>query len=63
MLKAQIFHANAIDKMPKVLEQMNAFLARIGEDAVVNVNTSEVGPAGSSEFYSYTVLLIYKDNG
>ena len=55
MLKAQFFHANAIDKMSKVDEQMNAFLGKIDQDSVVSVNTTELGYAGIQQFYSYTV--------
>ena len=60
MLKAQIFHANALDKLPKIHEQLNSFLGQLGDDAVVSVNTTEFGPAGTHEFYSYTVLVIYR---
>ena len=63
MLKAQFFHANAIDKMSKVDEQMNAFLGKIDQDSVVSVNTTELGYAGIQQFYSYTVLVIYKAAG
>lgn len=60
MLKAQIFHANALDKLPKIHEQLNSFLAQLDEDGIVSVNTTEFGPAGTHEFYSYTVLVVYK---
>ena len=60
MLKAQLFHANALDKLSKVQEQMNELFARLDDDAVVDVTATEFGPAGSHEFYSYTVLVTYK---
>ena len=60
MLKAQIFHANALDKLPKLHEQINELLGHLDDDAIVDLATTEFGPAGSHEFYSYTVLLIYK---
>jgi len=60
LLKAQMFHANALDKIPKLHEQLNSFLGELGEGAIVSVNTTEFGPAGIHEFYSYTVLVIYK---
>lgn len=61
MLRSQIFHVNAVDKLPKMREMIEDFLHSIGEDAVIeNMSTTEVGPAGTSEFYSYTVLMIYR---
>jgi hypothetical protein len=60
MLKAQIFHANALDKLPKIHEQMNSYLAALDDDAIVSVNTTEFGPAGVHDFYSYTVLVLYR---
>lgn len=60
MLKAQIFHANAPDKMAKVHGQINDFLGKLGEDDIVSVNTTEVSFSGVQSFYSYTVLLVYK---
>lgn len=60
MLKAQIFHANALDKLPKIHEQVNHFIAELDADDIVSVNTTEFGPAGVHDFYSYTVLLIYR---
>ncbi|MBP6965711.1 MAG: hypothetical protein KBC96_15055 [Armatimonadetes bacterium] len=60
MLKAQIFHANALDKLPKVQEQITQLLGHIGEGALVSVNATEFGPAGTHDFYSYTVLVIYR---
>ena len=63
MLKAQIFHANAVDKLPKIHEQINNLLSQLDDDAVVSVNATEFGPAGVHEFYSYTVLVIYKAQG
>ena len=63
MLKAQFFHANAIDKMSKVDEQLNSFLSKIAEDSIVSVNTTELGYSGIQQFYSYTVLVVYKTAG
>ncbi len=60
MLKAQIFHANALDKLPKLHEQINQLLGRIDENALVSVNATEFGPAAGHDFYSYTVLMIYR---
>ncbi|MDI6828318.1 MAG: hypothetical protein QME62_07545 [Armatimonadota bacterium] len=60
MLKAQILHANSVDKLPKIHEQMNSLLSQLDDDAVVSVSTTEFGPAGVHDFYSYTVLIIYK---
>ena len=62
MLKAQMFHANALDKLPKVLEQLNSLLGRLGDDAIVSINTTEFGPAGVHDFYSYTVLVTYRED-
>ena len=63
MLKAQFFHANALDKMTKVHEQLNSFLSKQQDDAIVSVNTTELGYSGIQQFYSYTVLVIYKTAG
>lgn len=60
MLKAQIFHANALDKLPKIHEQLNSLLSQLDDDSVISVSTTEFGPAGTHEFYSYTVLVLYK---
>ena len=60
MLKAHIFHANALDKLPKIHEQLNTFLGKLEDDTIVSVNATEFGPAGTHEFYSYTVLVVYK---
>ncbi len=60
MLKSQFFHANALDKISKVQDQVNTFLSGLSDDAIVTVNTTEFGPAGNHDFYSYTVLVIYK---
>jgi hypothetical protein len=60
LLKCQVFHANALDKLTKVQEQINAFLSQHEDDAVVSVNATEFGPAGVHDFYSYTVLIMYK---
>ncbi|MCL6520456.1 MAG: hypothetical protein K6T99_11565 [Armatimonadetes bacterium] len=62
MLKAQIFHANSVDKLPKIHEQINSFVAQLAEDAIVSINTTEFGPAGVHDFYSYTVLIVYKNH-
>jgi len=63
LLKAQIFHINALDKLPKIHEQINNLLGQLDGDAVVSVNATEFGPAGIHEFYSYTVLVVYKSAG
>jgi len=60
MLRAEIIHANASDKLPKVHEQLNNLLSRIDEDSIVSINTTELGYSGIQTFYSYTVLVIYK---
>ncbi|MHB1000649.1 MAG: hypothetical protein ACYC27_15520 [Armatimonadota bacterium] len=60
MLKSQIFHANAVDKLPKVREQMDNFLSVLEDDAVVSVTTTEIGSPSKDASYSYTVLVIYK---
>jgi hypothetical protein len=60
LLKAQVFHANALDKLPKIHEQVNSLISQLDDDAVVSVSTTEFGPAGVHDFYSYTVLIIYK---
>lgn len=61
MLKSHFFHANALDKIPKLHDQINQFLNQLDDDAIVTVNTTEFGPAGTHDFYSYTVLVVYKD--
>ena len=63
MLKAQVFHANALDKMTKVHDQMNSFLAGLEDDAIVSVNATELGYSGIQQFYSYTILVVYKTAG
>lgn len=60
MLKAQIFHANALDKLPKLHEQINQLLSQLDDDGVVSMTSTEFGPAGSHDFYSYTIVIIYK---
>ena len=60
MLKAQIFHANSVDKLPKVHEQMNALVNPLDKDDIVSINTTEVSFSGIQSFYSYTVLVIYR---
>jgi hypothetical protein len=61
MLKSHFFHANSQDKIPKLHDQLNQFFNKLDEDAIVSVNTTEFGPAGSHDFYSYTVLVVYKE--
>ena len=63
MLKAEIFHANAADKLPKVHEQFNSFLSKQQDDAIISVNATEVSFSGLQQFYSYTVLVVYKTSG
>jgi hypothetical protein len=61
MLRSQIFHVNAVDKLPKMREMMEDFLHGLGEDVEIeSVSTTEVGPAGTYDFYSYTVLIVYR---
>ena len=60
MLKAQIFHANALDKLPKLHEQINQLLSQLDDDAIVQMTATEFGPAGSHDFYSYTIVIVYK---
>lgn len=61
MLKARILHANALDKLPKIHEQMNDLISKLDDDAIVSINATEFGPAGVHDFYSYTVLVVYKE--
>ena len=63
MLKAEIFHANALDKLPKVHDQLNTFLGKQQDDAIISINATELGYSGIQQFYSYTVLVIYKASG
>lgn len=60
-MHAQFFHINSQEKLPKLHDQLNGFLSRLGDDAVVSVNTTEVWPSGSGDAYSYTVLVVYRD--
>lgn len=60
MLKAQIFHANAVDKLPKIHEQLNNHLAQLEKEDIVSIHTTELGYSGIQQFYSYTVLVVYK---
>lgn len=59
MLSAKFFHANAVDKMPKVTEQMNTFLSELAKEDIISVNTTEIGSPSKDAAYSYTVLIIY----
>lgn len=61
MLKVQLFHANALDKHSKLHDQLNVFVSKLDDDAIVSVNATEVGPATSGDFYSYTVMIVYKE--
>lgn len=61
MIKARYFHANALDKLPKIFEQFNTFLSELDDDAVVTVNCTEFGTQGAHEQYSYTVCVVYKE--
>ena len=63
MLKAEVFHANALDKLPKVHEQLNNFLSKIEDDGIISINPTELGYSGIQQFYSYTVLVVYKIAG
>ena len=60
LLKAQIFHANAVDKLPKIHEQLNNLLAHLEKDDIVSINTTEISFSGMQAFYSYTLLLVYQ---
>ena len=63
MLKAQIIHANAIDKLPKVHEQLNDLVSQLQKEDIVSINTTEVSFSGVQTFYSYTVLVVYDAKG
>ena len=60
MLKTQIFHANSVDKLPKIHEQLNNLLNPLDKDDIVSVNTTEVSFSGIQSFYSYTLLVVYQ---
>lgn len=60
MLKARFFHANAIDKITKVDQQLNDFLSNIEKDDIVSVNITESGSPDLDSAYSYTIVLIYQ---
>jgi hypothetical protein len=62
LLKAQIFHANSVEKLPKIHEQMNNLLANLEKDDIVSVNTTEISFSGIQAFYSYTLLVVYRAN-
>lgn len=59
MLKAQIYHANTVDKLPKIHEQINGLIANLEKDDIVSVNTTEIA-APQQQFYSYTLLVMYQ---
>lgn len=59
MLKTLIFHANSVDKLPKVHEQMNNWGANLNKEDVVSINTTEVS-VPSSQFYSFTIVVTYQ---
>jgi hypothetical protein len=59
MLNAKIFHANAVDKLPKTTEQLNNFLSEYAKEDIVSVSTTEIGSPSKDATYSYTVLIIY----
>ncbi len=61
MLKTSIFHANAVDKIPKIHEQMNNLVSKLQKEDIVSVNTTEVSFSGVQAFYSYTVMVIHED--
>lgn len=61
MLKGQIFHANAVDKLPKVHEQINNLICNLEKEDIVSINTTEYA-SPQHQFYSYTVLVVYKAN-
>jgi len=59
LLKTLIFHANSVDKLPKVHEQMNNWGANLNKEDVVSINTTEVS-VPSSQFYSFTIVVTYQ---
>lgn len=59
MVAAKFFHANAIDKMPKITEQLNNFLSEMAREDIISINTTEIGSPSKDAAYSYTVLIIY----
>jgi hypothetical protein len=59
MLKTQIFHANAVDKLPKIHEQMNNLCSKLEKEDIVSVNTTEVSFSGVQAFYSFTIVVIH----
>jgi hypothetical protein len=61
MLKAQFFHVNSQDKIPKLQEMLSQFFGKLDREAIVTVKTTEFGPSGGNEFYSYTVLVLYDE--
>ena len=59
MLKVQIFHANAVDKLTRVTEQMNGLVGNLEKDDIVYINTTEIA-SPQHQFYSFTVMVTYK---
>ena len=60
-MRSQFFHINNLEKLPKLHDQLNNFLADLDDDAIVSVNTTEVWPNANGDAYSYTVLLVYRN--
>ncbi len=60
MLKVRIFHGNAVEKLPRITEQMNEFMSEFDKEDIVSVNTTEIGSPDKDAGYSYTVLVLYK---
>ena len=60
MVKAQILHANTVEKLPRIHEQMNDLLRPLDKEDVISINTTEVSFSGVQSFYSYTVLVVYQ---
>jgi hypothetical protein len=58
LLKVQIFHANAVDKLTRVNEQMTGLVANLEKDDIVSINTTEIA-SPQHQFYSYTVMVTY----
>ncbi|MHB1455968.1 MAG: hypothetical protein ACYC0V_03530 [Armatimonadota bacterium] len=59
MVSAKFFHANAVDKMPKITELLNNFLSELSKEDIISVNATEIGSPSKDAAYSYTVLIIY----
>jgi hypothetical protein len=58
VLKTQIYHANSMDKLPRIQEQMNGLVCKLEKDDIVSINTTEIS-VPLSQFYSYTVMVTY----